>query len=122
MATPPSVLALLALICMALLVIPSSAFVPTFPATSHTLRLRSASGPMVVLPISTPSAATSTLLQMSGGKDEQDYLNEKKWLNPNNDEKAGSRGTDTSSQDDDDDNASDDDDNQVLWGVWGLGG
>ncbi|KAJ1472669.1 hypothetical protein T484DRAFT_1839365 [Baffinella frigidus] len=80
MATPPSVLALLALMCMTLLVIPSSAFVPTFPATSHALRLRSSHCPMVVREDN--HGAARIIIQMSGRKDEQDYFNEKEGLNP----------------------------------------
>ncbi|KAJ1468381.1 hypothetical protein T484DRAFT_1855432 [Baffinella frigidus] len=131
MATPPSVLALLALICMALLVIPSSAFVPTFPATSHALRLRSARCPMVILPLGTASAATSTLLQMSGGRNTD--ANHANQLNPDDDEvasylstSAGNPATHTlSSTSDDDDYDGRKSRNtgnlKDLWGVWALG-
>ena len=88
MATPPSLLARMALMCMALLVIPSSAFAPTFPTTSHALRLRSARCPIPQLRVAVP------LLQMSGGRGDTDNDNHAN-VNRNNDEYAGSRSTDT---------------------------
>ena len=88
MATPPSLMSLLALMCMALLVIPANAFVQTFPSTSHALRLRSAS-------CKTPDIRVCVLpvLKMSGGRNDTPANP----LNQNNDEHeyASSRGTET---------------------------
>ena len=84
MAMPLSRLALLALMCMALRVVPSSAFVSTFPTTSHALRLRSAR-------CTSPQLRVTDLpiLKMSGGRND-DNDNHANQLNPNNDEYAGS--------------------------------
>ena len=87
MATPPFLMSLLALMCMALLVIPANAFVQTFPSTSHALRLRSAS-------CKTPDLRVGVLpaLKMSGGRNNTPANP----LNQNNDEHeyAFSHGTD----------------------------
>ena len=74
MATIPSLISLLALLFLALLVIPSSAFVPTFSTTSHALRLRSVRCNSPQLRV-----AVRPLLQMSGGRNDNP-------ANPNNDE------------------------------------
>ena len=75
MAKPPSLLALLALMCMTLLMIPATAFVPAFPTSSHSLRLRSD------LP----------LLQMSGGRSDNNDTHTSQ-LNPNQKKCVGSCG------------------------------